>query len=172
MRLFEQGGFTRCQVCEHCAGEHRQHSDSFLEFVDEMVEIRQRQARPDRRVLPGIRPVLRRTTAGKPKATPRSASRSCGSPGVTRGAASGRRPQVRIPRHRAPRLAHASRSAWPAGFRSRSYPCPATTDASGKAAESSEGTLPSRPSKIRPSKTGSLGRRLTLENTGFLINPS
>jgi len=39
IRLFEQGGFTRCQVCEQCAGEHRQHSDSFLEFVDEMTEI-------------------------------------------------------------------------------------------------------------------------------------
>ena len=38
MRLFAQGGFTRCQVCEQCAGEHRQHSDSFLEFVDEMTE--------------------------------------------------------------------------------------------------------------------------------------
>ena len=39
MRLFEQGGFTRCEVCERCAGEHRQHSDSFLEFVDEMTEL-------------------------------------------------------------------------------------------------------------------------------------
>ena len=34
------------------------------------------------------------------------------------------------------------------------------------------GTLPSRSSKIRPRKTGHLGRRLSLENTGFLINPS
>ena len=39
MRLFGQGGFTRCQVCVVCAGEHRQHSDSFLEFVDEQVEL-------------------------------------------------------------------------------------------------------------------------------------
>jgi P4 family phage/plasmid primase-like protien len=39
MRLFEQGGFTRCQVCAHCAGEHRQHSDSFLEFWEELVEV-------------------------------------------------------------------------------------------------------------------------------------
>ena len=38
VRLFEQGGFTRCVVCERCANEHRQHSDSFLEFVDEMTE--------------------------------------------------------------------------------------------------------------------------------------
>lgn len=38
VRLFEQGGFTRCRVCEQCAGEHRQHSDSFLEFLDEMTE--------------------------------------------------------------------------------------------------------------------------------------
>ena len=39
VRLFEQGGFTRCQVCADCAGEHRQHSDSFLEFVEEMTEL-------------------------------------------------------------------------------------------------------------------------------------
>jgi putative DNA primase/helicase len=40
VRLFGQRGFTRCRVCEQCAGEHRQHSDSFLEFMDEMVEVR------------------------------------------------------------------------------------------------------------------------------------
>ena len=40
VRLFEQGGFSHCRVCEHCAGEHRQHSDSFLEFWEEMVEVK------------------------------------------------------------------------------------------------------------------------------------
>ncbi|MEI8373466.1 MAG: phage/plasmid primase, P4 family [Planctomycetota bacterium] len=39
IRLFEQGSFTRCVVCDRCAGEHRQHSDSFLEFMDEMTEL-------------------------------------------------------------------------------------------------------------------------------------
>ena len=39
MRLFAQGGFTRCAVCARCAGEHRQHSDSFLEFWEESVEV-------------------------------------------------------------------------------------------------------------------------------------
>jgi putative DNA primase/helicase len=38
VRLFEQQGFTPCGVCARCAGEHRQHSDSFLEFVEEMTE--------------------------------------------------------------------------------------------------------------------------------------
>ena len=79
MRLFEQGGFTRCQVCDHCAGEHRQHSDSFLEFVDEMAE-----TGADKRVLVNdfyraYVAVLRTERPAAPKATPRSASRSCGS---------------------------------------------------------------------------------------------
>ena len=39
IRLFEQGGFTRCAVCDRCAGEHRQHSDSLLEFIDEQAEL-------------------------------------------------------------------------------------------------------------------------------------
>jgi putative DNA primase/helicase len=39
MRLFEQGGFSQCTVCTRCAGEHRQHSDSFLEFMDEMIDL-------------------------------------------------------------------------------------------------------------------------------------
>ncbi len=36
-RLYAQNAFTRCSVCEQCAGEHRQHSDPFLQFVDEEV---------------------------------------------------------------------------------------------------------------------------------------
>ena len=40
MRLFDQGGFTRsARFATRCAGEHRQHSDSFLEFMDEMTEL-------------------------------------------------------------------------------------------------------------------------------------
>ena len=60
MRLFEQGGFSRCLVCERCAGEHRQHSDSFLEFWEEMVEIGDDKRVSTDRVLPGLRPVLRK----------------------------------------------------------------------------------------------------------------
>ena len=39
IRLFDQGGFSQCEVCTRCACEHRQHSDSFLEFMDEMTEL-------------------------------------------------------------------------------------------------------------------------------------
>ena len=168
VRLFSQGGFTHCGVCDRCAGEHRQHSDSFLEFMDEMVELGS-----GKRVL--VDDFYQAYTeycgavAGTPKPRPRSASRSCGS------LASPGRGKRQAPGSMSITALGSSLARYGASLRpsevfngSRSCPCPVPTDA-GRAIG---GTLPSRASKIRPSKTGSLGRRLTLENKGFLINPS
>ena len=148
MRLFEQGGFTRCQVCEQCAGEHRQHSDSFLEFVDEMTETGH-----DKRVLTDdfYRAYVQycRTTAGSAKGNAEIGKQVLRLPGVTRTRQSAGDRKYEY--HGIGLLPAAYRGIHRSGLGSRlpagrSYPCPATTD--GRRAGQEAPCRPGRPRSV------------------------
>ena len=140
-------GLRAARCATHCTGEHRQHSDSFLEFWEEVVEVGEgNRVSTDEFYQAYVQ--YCQNNGRYPKGNAEIGKQILRKPGVTKARRSvgDRKYEYRgIGLH----ACAASPSAWAAAASVRSFPDPATTDArrAGQGHPAAEGCiLPSRPS--------------------------